>query len=88
MDKRINGLVEAIAKDAFCGIGNPEPLKHALACYWSRRVTHRRAGKAGIAREGRGWINRMWVPPFIGTGFSSVTGNADFSVTRLSLTCM
>ena len=37
--KRLNRLIEAVAKDAFRGIGKPEPLKHELAGYWSRRIT-------------------------------------------------
>jgi len=36
--KRINQLIEAIARDPFSGIGKPEPLKHQLAGYWSRRI--------------------------------------------------
>ena len=32
-------LVEAIMRDPFTGIGKPEPLKHALAPVWSRRLT-------------------------------------------------
>lgn len=38
MLKRINLLIEAIARDPFAGIGKPEPLKHQLAGYWSRRI--------------------------------------------------
>ena len=37
--KRINELIAASARDPFSGIGKPEPLKYALAGYWSRRVT-------------------------------------------------
>lgn len=37
--KRINDLIRATAREPFAGIGKPEPLKHALAGYWSRRVT-------------------------------------------------
>ena len=36
--KRINSLVKDIQRDPFAGIGKPEPLKHALAGYWSRRI--------------------------------------------------
>ena len=36
--KRINDLVKAIGRDPFNGIGNPEPLKHDLQGYWSRRI--------------------------------------------------
>ena len=37
--KRINDLIRATAREPFSGIGKPEPLKHALAGYWSRRIT-------------------------------------------------
>ena len=37
---RILQLVEAVIADPFHGIGKPEPLKHALAGAWSRRITH------------------------------------------------
>jgi toxin YoeB len=37
--KRINELIEATAREPFGGIGKPEPLKHALAGWWSRRIT-------------------------------------------------
>lgn len=36
--KRINTLIKDIQRDPFEGIGKPEPLKHALSGYWSRRV--------------------------------------------------
>lgn len=36
--KRINTLIKAITRDPFAGIGKPEPLKHALSGYWSRRI--------------------------------------------------
>ena len=39
MVKRINELIENTTRDPFAGIGKPEPLKHALAGYWSRRIT-------------------------------------------------
>lgn len=35
---RINILIKDIARDPFDGIGKPEPLKHALSGYWSRRI--------------------------------------------------
>jgi toxin YoeB len=37
--KRINELIKATKHEPFSGIGKPEPLKHALAGYWSRRIT-------------------------------------------------
>ena len=36
--KRINALVKDIQREPFEGIGKPEPLKHALSGYWSRRI--------------------------------------------------
>lgn len=36
---RVLGLVEAILRDPFTGIGKPEPLKYLAAGAWSRRVT-------------------------------------------------
>ena len=38
MVERINKLIEATARDPFTGIGKPEPLKHAFAGFWSRRI--------------------------------------------------
>ena len=39
MVKRINELIAATKRDPFSGIGKPEPLNHALAGFWSRRIT-------------------------------------------------
>ena len=39
MVRRINDLIKAIKRDPFSGIGKPEPLKHALSGFWSRRIT-------------------------------------------------
>jgi toxin YoeB len=35
---RINSLIQEIQREPFSGIGKPEPLKHAFAGYWSRRI--------------------------------------------------
>ena len=35
---RINKLVKDIKREPFEGLGKPEPLKHALSGYWSRRI--------------------------------------------------
>ena len=35
---RINALIKDIKREPFNGIGKPEPLKHALSGYWSRRI--------------------------------------------------
>ena len=37
--KKINTLIRDIKREPFGGIGKPEPLKHELAGYWSRRIT-------------------------------------------------
>ena len=37
--KRINILIRDIQRLAYEGIGKPEPLKHGLSGYWSRRIT-------------------------------------------------
>jgi len=36
--KRISLLIENIKRQPFDGIGNPEPLRHNWAGYWSRRI--------------------------------------------------
>ena len=36
--QRINKLIREIHREPFAGIGKPEPLKHALSGYWSRRI--------------------------------------------------
>ena len=36
--KRINTLIRDITRTPYEGIGKPEPLKHALSGYWSRRI--------------------------------------------------
>ncbi len=38
MLKRINALIADIKRSPFEGIGKPEPLKHNLSGYWSRRI--------------------------------------------------
>ncbi|HDL6962809.1 TPA: Txe/YoeB family addiction module toxin [Yersinia enterocolitica] len=37
--KRINELVKDTQRTPFEGKGKPEPLKHNLAGFWSRRIT-------------------------------------------------
>ena len=36
--RRVNLLIKEIMRDPYRGIGKPEPLKHALQGYWSRRI--------------------------------------------------
>jgi toxin YoeB len=46
--RRINVLSKEIQRSPFEGIGKPEPLKHGLSGYWSRRINdeHRIVYKA------------------------------------------
>ena len=37
--KRVNKLIKEISRDPYKGTGKPEPLKHVLPGYWSRRIT-------------------------------------------------
>ncbi|MCB1120788.1 MAG: Txe/YoeB family addiction module toxin [Verrucomicrobiae bacterium] len=43
--KRINLLIRETCRNPFDGIGKPEPLRHLLKGYWSRRINeeHRMA---------------------------------------------
>lgn len=34
----INDLIKDIRRDPFKGLGKPEPLKHGLQGWWSRRI--------------------------------------------------
>jgi toxin YoeB len=52
----INDLIRDIERDPFRGLGKPEPLKHVLQGWWSRRITgeHRlvyRVSGKGTARR-------------------------------------
>ena len=37
--QRINSLIREIQRSPFEGVGKPEPLKHVLSGYWSRRIS-------------------------------------------------
>jgi toxin YoeB len=39
MVERINKLIKEVRRDPFVGVGKPEPLRHALAGFWLRRIT-------------------------------------------------
>jgi toxin YoeB len=39
MVDRINKLIRETQREPFSGVGKPEPLKHALSGFWSRRIT-------------------------------------------------
>jgi toxin YoeB len=53
--ERINKLIQEVIRHPTEGIGKPEPLKHALAGWWSRRINdeHRMVYKL----EG----NALWI---------------------------
>lgn len=51
---RIRELIKDIKRDPFSGLGKPEPLRHELAGFWSRRIDseHRLVySVSGPARE-------------------------------------
>ena len=37
--KKVNDLLRDISRIPYEGIGKPEPLKHVLSGFWSRRIT-------------------------------------------------
>lgn len=37
--RRVNRLIRETCRDPFQGLGKPEPLRHLLKGYWSRRIT-------------------------------------------------
>ena len=37
--RKIITLINDILRQPFTGLGKPEPLKHELSGYWSRRIT-------------------------------------------------
>lgn len=39
MIQRIRTMIKETARAPFSGIGKPEPLKHNLTGFWSRRIT-------------------------------------------------
>jgi toxin YoeB len=54
---KIRELIKAIKQNPFQGIGKPEPLKHGLKGFWSRRITgehrlvYRVSGKKGVDQK-------------------------------------
>jgi len=37
--RKIGNLIKEISRTPFDGTGKPEPLRHELSGYWSRRIT-------------------------------------------------
>ena len=56
--KRIHQLIRDITRDPYRGIGKPEPLKHALRGYWSRRITAEHRSVYRVA-GGQLWIAQL-----------------------------
>ena len=54
MALKIKELIKAIKQHSFKGIGKPEPLRHALKGFWSRRISaehrlvYKVSGKKGL----------------------------------------
>lgn len=54
---KIKELIKSIKQNPFKGIGKPEPLKHGLKGFWSRRITgehrlvYRVSGKKGVDQK-------------------------------------
>jgi toxin YoeB len=46
--RRINQILKDIDRNAFDGIGKPEPLKHERQGYWSRRMEATTWARQGI----------------------------------------
>ncbi len=59
MVRRINALINDIVRSPFDGLGKPEPLKHALAGYGSRRIDgeHRIVYKIAAGKDG----DELWI---------------------------
>ena len=49
--KKIAQLTRAIMENPYEGIGKPEPLKHELTGYWSRRITQEHRYVYAIAED-------------------------------------
>ncbi len=49
--KRVNALIKECLRNPFEGIGNPEPLKHELQGFWSRRIDKRTSADLQLFRR-------------------------------------
>ena len=50
--KRINAMIKEIQRTPFEGTGKPEPLRHVLASYWSRRITQEHRLVYSVTEDG------------------------------------
>ena len=54
---KIKELIKSIKENPFKGVGKPEPLRHRLKGFWSRRITqehrlvYRVSGKKGVDQK-------------------------------------
>ncbi len=51
----INDLIRDIRRNPFKGLGKPEPLKHALQGWWSRRITSEHRLVYRVSGKGDAW---------------------------------
>lgn len=57
ISNKIKELINSIRQNPFKGIGKPEPLKHGLKGFWSRRITrehrlvYKISGKKGVDQK-------------------------------------
>ncbi len=55
--QKIKNLIKSIRENPFKGLGKPEPLKHGLKGFWSRRITqehrlvYKVSGKKGVDQK-------------------------------------
>lgn len=54
---KIKDLLKSIKQSPFKGLGKPEPLRHALKGFWSRKINHEHrlvykvSGKRGVDQK-------------------------------------
>jgi toxin YoeB len=51
MLQRINTLIREIQREPYKGVGSPEPLRHGLTGYWSRRISEEHRLVYGVEEE-------------------------------------
>jgi toxin YoeB len=52
MLRRIHMLIKETKRNPFEGAGKPEPLKHALSGYWSRRINEEHRFVYKVSEDG------------------------------------
>ena len=52
----INDLIKDIRRDPFKGLGRPEPLKHNLNGWWSRRITREHRLVYRVSGKNAEWL--------------------------------